>query len=202
MLGQGPYLVCDQTGPPQPVDDGVEPGTVSFATTLGRFASGEQRIDIACAGPLPSTTAFIVPAAGQAAAWPRTCRSVAVRLTPAGQAGDAVISVRYVGAFSGAFSTGGGHVTVTPQATTFVLSGGCNTVRAPSSLPAGSPVSLVVELVDPPTAVSALWRHDPATGRWQAGYLREMDAPLEFDTVDPGDALTICVDALARFPLF
>jgi hypothetical protein len=74
-------------------------------------------------------------------------------------------------------------------------------VQVPSTLPAGSPVSLLVESVTPASAVYAVWRRNPETGAWEAGYLRGQQQLTEFDAVAPRAAVTVCVDAVARLPL-
>jgi len=61
-------------------------------------------------------------------------------------------------------------------------------------------VVLVAESMTPPEAVVAIWRRAP-DGRWQLGYARDAAAPRDFATVDPGDPLTVCVDAPASYPL-
>ena len=62
-------------------------------------------------------------------------------------------------------------------------------------------MSLVAESVTPPSAVAGIWRRAAATGAWEAGYLRDPQAPVQFTTVNPGDPLLICVDAQARYPV-
>ncbi|HZU77277.1 MAG TPA: hypothetical protein VFA70_10970, partial [Dehalococcoidia bacterium] len=200
-LPGSPYVVCNQDGPPAELDAGAEPGVLTFATTLGHFPNGAQRFDVLCGVPPETAPGLVVPAPGSPAALPRSCTDASVRLTPGGQAGDAVVSVRFAGAVTAAFAVGAIHITITPQPEQLTLHGGCNQVQVPQSVPTGSPVSLVVQLVDPSRAVLGVWRRDAQSGAWQAGYLRDVQAPLQFDEVDPGESLWICLDAAAHFPL-
>lgn len=200
VLGAGPYLLCAELSA-EPGDSGAEPGTIVFTTDLGAFPNGEQRIAADC-GDLPAASARLtVPGPGGERPFALSCTDVAVRLSPMGRAGEVTIRATFTGALTGASASGETALTLAPRPATLPLAGGCAEVFAPQALPAAAPVTLLVESVQPASAVVSVWRRDPATGVWQAGFLRGAAAPLDFTTLDPGERVILCVDGLAQFPL-
>lgn len=206
-LGGGPYLFC--TGESlQPGDAGAEPGTVTFTTNLGLFPNGASTIAAACdassaggasaaAGETPP--ALTAPPPGVDTPFRYSCSSVGVRLASAGFAGEATVSIQFTGALTGATAQAGVTVTIAPGPATLQLIGGCTPAQAPRSLPAAAPIEDLVGSISPSSAVVSIWRHDPEAG-WQALFLRG-GGPVDGATVEPGEPLFICVDALAQYPL-
>jgi hypothetical protein len=201
-LSVGLYLFCSGESL-QPGDAGAEPGTVTLTTTLGLFPNGESTIAAACdagegqsPGGQPALTA---PPPGVDAPFRYTCTDVRVRLAAAGFAGEATVTAQFTGAITGATAQSSVTVTIAPGPATLQLIGGCTPAQAPSGLPAAAPIDELVGSITPSSAVVAVWRHDPDTG-WQALYLRG-GGPVDGATVDPGEPLYICVDALAQYPL-
>ncbi len=197
-LGGGPYLFC-RAESTAPGDAGVETGTVAFTTTLGAFPNGATAIDAAC-GSGGSETPLVVPPPGVDAPFPYACSEARVRLSAAGFAGEATITAMFTGMLTGATAQASLIVTIAPRPATLQLAGGCTPVQVPQSLPAAAPVADLVGSVSPASAVVAVWRHD-AAGGWQAVYLRDSQAPVDGATVDPGQMVSVCVDALAQYPL-
>lgn len=192
------YLACQGDAPDAALSGG-EPGTLTFGTPLGLFPNDAQSVALPCGDQGAVLTTLVVPAGADLPVL-ASCTGAAVRLRPAGSAGDATVTVTFSGALTGATATAETRLSIAPQPATIALSHGCTDLRVPSAAPLGAPVSLVVESATPSTGVVSLWRRD-ASGGWQAGYLRDSDAPVDFETVDPGDQITICVDAVVQFPL-
>jgi hypothetical protein len=199
-LGQGPYLLC-RSVVAAPGALGAEPGTISFTTDLGEFVGFTESIQAPCGDPNTINSAIVVPPAGGDYPFKQSCLGAAVKLSPFGRGGDANVTATFSGVVTGASAGDQLTVTVAPEPATLRLSGGCTPLFVPSGFPAGSPVSLLVESVTPSAAVYGVWRKEPLTGRWQAGYLRDAEAPLDFSTLSPRDQITACVDTLVRFPL-
>jgi hypothetical protein len=200
QLGEGPYLVCSSViAAPGAV--GAEPGTITFTTDLGEFVGFAQSIQAPCGDPNTTGGPLVVPPAGGDYPFKQSCEAAAVKLSPFGHGGDANVTATFTGAVTGATARDHLTVTVAPEPATLRLRRGCTALFVPSGFPAGSPVSLLVESVTPSAAVSGVWRQEPLTGRWQAGYLLGAEAPLDFTTLRPGDQVTVCIATQARFPL-
>jgi hypothetical protein len=200
QLGEGSYLVCGSViAAPGAV--GAEPGTITFTTDLGEFVGFAERIQAPCGDPNTTNGPLVVPPAGGDYPFKQSCKEAAVKLSPFGRGGDANVTATFTGVVTGASADDHLTVTVAPEPATLRLRRGCTPLFVPSGFPAGSPVSLLVESVTPSAAVSGVWRQEPLTGRWQAGYLLDVEAPLDFTTLRPGDQVTVCVVTQARFPL-
>lgn len=80
------------------------------------------------------------------------------------------------------------------------LAAGCNNVA--STWPAGTPMATVAAAVDPPTAVTGIWRFDAAAGRF-AGFSPAVPQASDLRSVAQLAAVFICVDqpASLRRPL-
>ncbi|HLZ73060.1 MAG TPA: hypothetical protein VKV26_24415 [Dehalococcoidia bacterium] len=198
-LGDGPYLFCRGESL-QPGDAGAEAGTVRFSTDLGVFANGESAIDADC-GAGAGAPPLVAPAPGFDALVPYDCNGANVRLSAAGFAGEATISAAFTGAVTGATAQATLSVTIAPRPATLPLAGGCTAVLAPAGLPSHAPVTDLVGSISPAGAVVAIWRQDTSSGGWLALYLRGGRAPVDDATVEPGQAISVCVDALAQYPL-
>jgi hypothetical protein len=200
QLGEGPYLVCNSViAAPGAV--GAEPGTITFTTDLGEFVGFAESIQAPCGDPNMTGGPLVVPPAGSDYPFKQSCEAAAVKLSPFGHGGDANVTATFSGAVTGAGADDHITVAVAPEPATLRLRRGCTPLFVPSGFPAGSPVSLLVESVTPSAAVSSVWRQEPLTGRWQAGYLLDAEAPLDFTTLRPGDQVTVCIATQARFPL-
>lgn len=203
-LGGGVYLFCTGTSL-QPGDLGAEPGTVSLRTDLGLFPNGASTITAACdaggAGEAAGEAqpALTAPAPGADAPFRYTCTEVGVRLAAAGFAGEATIAMKYTGAITGATAQASVTVTIAPGPATLQLLGGCTPAQAPGSLPTAAPIDDLVGSINPSGAVVSIWRNAAGDG-WQALYLRG-GGPVDGETVEPGEPVFVCVDALAQYPL-
>lgn len=192
------YLVCARPISDD-AEDGAEPGILTLSTTLGTFANGGRMLRITC-GVAPATPP-VAPLPGVVHPYPLACEGEqTVTIVLAGRAGDVRLSASFQGFYTGATAAAGAELTVPPLPPAYPLQPGCTAVQAPIELPPAAPVALVAESVTPPEAVVAIWRRG-RDGRWQLGYARDAAAPRDFQTVDPGDPLTVCVDAPASYPL-
>lgn len=71
------------------------------------------------------------------------------------------------------------------------LSLGCSSVVI--SAPAGTPISAIAALVQPPGSVVSIWRYDNSLHGWQAGYFAG-GGPVDFSSTGGGtEAYAICV---------
>jgi hypothetical protein len=199
-LGVGPYLFCSGASA-QPGDAGAEAGTITFTTNLGVFPNGGSSIDAPCGTANGAPGGVVVPPPGVDSAYPFACTEASARLSAAGFAGEATVTATFTGALTGATAQTGVTLTIAPRPATLQLVGGCTPAQVPQSLPAGAPVADLVGSISPATAVVGIWRRDEAGGAWQALYLRGDQAPVDDATVEPGETISVCVDALAQYPL-
>jgi len=199
-LGDGVYVVCGDS-----ISSGFaaggEQGELTFTTDLGTFVNQEQSVTVPCGGGSDGSTTLVIPTAGSESPFRLDCDTVRVRLLTLLSAGEAHISAQFTGAVTSATAAAQTTVTIAPRPVTGTLTLGCAERQAPSALPRGAPVSLLVESLNPAEAVVGIWRRNSQTGGLDAGYFRDSAAPLDFGSIDPGDRIIICVDAQAQYPL-
>jgi competence protein ComEC len=88
-------------------------------------------------------------------------------------------------------------ITLPAPGATKPLYGGCNNVAL--TFPAGTPAQSVVNAVEPPGAVLAIWHHDAAQNRFE-GFSPAAPQASDLQTVNFLDAVWICVTASAVGP--
>ena len=190
---------------------GVEPGVVTFNTSLGIWVgtsqtggiittnTAAQTVSVQC-GNQPATNPLITsPLLGQAFALGLTsCVSVTATLAGGGAAGTAIIVVSYIGDFTGTTAQQTTEVNLVPGPSTVNLSTGCNEVITPPSLAPGSNSAAVLKLVTG-FNVSSIWMFSNATHTFLALYFSATGAPTDISAVAGGQSIFICGTGAGTF---
>jgi hypothetical protein len=188
---------------------GVEPGTVTFQTNLGIFgspattsASAQQTVSVAC-GALPNFSLNGIvynPATfGFGTFSFSSCTTATATLYGGGAAGTATILATYVGSVTGQTAQATTTVAIAAAPASVTLNRGCNEEITPASLASNSPVSAVVNLVSPSSAVVSVWQYNNATQKFNALYFNNPQAPVDQTTVSGSQSVFICVSSTATY---
>jgi len=186
---------------------------VTFKTNAGAVgaaadpstAATQLAISIHC-GPIQDTSVIVVPLPGAETAPSSnaspsftSCTSVSAVLYGAGGTGTATVSATFIGDITGATANATTTVQLSTPPGPTALARGCNQVVTPSTVQPATPVTAIVSLVTPGNIVTAVWTFNNATHSFQAGYFNLADAPLDFSTVGPDQALFICTSGPGTF---
>ncbi len=209
-LTVGSFLVCPSAPTLflQGTSPGAEGGQVTFSTDAGALgpanaSSGSQlalRYTVHC-GPIPSSPPVVlvpdVPSLNPAPASFvfASCTAAQVTLYGAGAPGTATVTASFIGDITGVTAQATVQVTLAAAGAAANLSPGCNQVITSSSLTAGSPLSTIVNVVQPGGIVVSIWQFNNATHKFQAGYFSVSGAPVDFSTVGPTQSLFVCVNS-------
>ncbi|HLZ68884.1 MAG TPA: hypothetical protein VKV26_03140 [Dehalococcoidia bacterium] len=209
-LAVGGFLTCP-TAPVlflQGAAPGAEGGQVTFSTDAGALgpanaSSGSQlalRYTVHC-GPIPSAPPVVivpdVPSLNPAPASFvfASCTAAQATLYGAGAPGTATVTASFIGDITGVTAQSTTQVTLAAAGAPANLNPGCNQIITPSSLAPGSPLSAVVNIVQPGGIVVSVWAFNNSTHKFQAGYFSASGAPVDFTTVGPAQSLFVCVNS-------